>query len=245
MRKQINRPYIGKLLVIPALITLMSLSLHSITYADQLVQVQEVSTINPIISIDGYYDDWEEMPMGKLTWYSNNGATIHDVSFIKDDNYIYIYVKMHPLYQSPIPITAIYLSVNNQTCQLYLAYANAQNTTDWGRPVNLGNNGTYLGLHPFTYYPNNSLGDAAITVAKGNPNDRMEIRININDLEKVMGLKAGTVNSGSQLELRMPNVGGGSLQLLGTSTGTILGIALCIGIVMVVKLRQSHKARLA
>ncbi len=245
MKKQMNRPQIGKLLVIPALTMLMSLSLHGIAYAGQLVQVKEVSTINPLISIDGYYDDWEEMPMGKLTWYSNNGVAIHDVSFIKDDHYIYIYVRMHPLYQSPIPVTAIYLTVNNQTCQLYLAYANAQNTTDWGRTVDLNNNGTYLDLHPFTYHPNNSLGDAAITVAQGIPNDRMEIRININDLEKVMGLKAGTINSGSQLELSMPNVGGGTLQLLGTSTGTLLGIVLCIGIVMLVKLRRSHKARLA
>jgi hypothetical protein len=73
----------------------------------------------------------------------------------------------------------------------------------------------------------------------------MEIRINIKDLEKVMGLKEGTVNSGSQLSLNMPNVGRGSIQLLGTSTGTILGIALCIGIVLVVRLRRSHRVRLA
>jgi hypothetical protein len=245
MKKQFNINQIGKLLAVPVIITMMSLSLHGIAYADQPFQAQKLNAADNSISIDGYYDDWEEMPMGMLTWNNNNGEAHHDVSFIKDNDYIYIYVGMHPHYQSPIPIYAINLSVNNQTCQLFLGYANAQNTTDWGHSVNLNNNGTYLNLHPFTYWPNNSLGDAAITVAKGNPNDKMEIRININDLEKVMGLKEGTVNSGSQLSLNMPNVGRGSIQLLGTSTGTILGIALCLGIVLVVRLRRSHRMRLA
>jgi hypothetical protein len=320
MKKQINTHRIGKLLVIPLLTTVMSLSLQGVTYAAQLSDVQasvapifdapasetpvsdvpvsdtqetevpasetplsealpsespapdtqisevpaldamasavpspdtqalkaqELNTLNPSITIDGYYDDWEEMPMGKLTWNNNNGNAHHDVSFIKDDEYIYIYVGMHPHYQSPIPIYAIYLSVNHQTCQLFLGYANAQNTTDWGRPVDLNSNGTYLDLHPFTYWPNYSLGDAAITVAKGNPNDKMEIRINIADLERAMGLREGTINSGSQLELQMPNVGGGSLQLLGTSTGTLLGIVLCIGIVIAVRWRRSYRMRLA
>ncbi len=312
MKKQMDKNQVKKLLAIPVMITMMSLSLHGLAYANQpsdaavseapapetetqtsetqvsdtllpetpsskaqateapapelpvgevpefevqspdakafdaqAFEAQGLNAVTSSITIDGYYDDWEDMPMGKLTWNNNNGNAHHDVSFIKDDNYIYIYLGMHPSYQSPIPIYSIYLTVNNQTCQLFLAYANDQNTPDWSRPVNLSTKGTYLNLHPFTYYPNNSLGDAAVTVSKGNPNDKLEIRININDLEKVMGLKEGTVNSGSQLELRMPNVGGGSIQLLGTSTGTILGILLCIGIVVAVKLRRSHKARLA
>jgi hypothetical protein len=224
---------------------IISLSFQGTVFADQTAQAQELNATSNSIAIDGYYDDWEEMPMGKLTWNSNNGEAHHDVSFIKDNDYIYIYVRMHPHYQSPIPIYSINLSVNNRTCQLFLGYANAQNATDWSHPVNLNNDGTYLNLHPFTYYPNSSLGDAAVTVSKGSLNDRMEIRINIQDLEQNMGLKEGTVNSGSQLQLNMPNVGGGSIQLLGTSTGTILGIALCIGFVAVVYIHRLRKARLA
>ncbi len=244
MKKQINGPHIGKLFVIVILFTSMSFSIHTMAYANQPFQAQTVDTSNSGISIDGYYDDWEDKPMGMLTWNSNNGEAHHDVSFIKDNDYIYIYVRMHPHYQSLIPRDAIYLSVNNQTCQLFLRYANSQKTTDWGRSVDFDKDGIYLDLHPFAYYPNYSLGDAAITVSQGSPNDRMEARINISDLEKVMGLKVGTVNSGSRLELRMPNVGSGSLQLLGSSTGTILGIALCIGIVIVVRWQRTHRVRL-
>jgi len=217
------------------------------TYASDSVtlQTQNSKSSKTAITIDGYYDDWMDKPMSMLTWNSNNGTAHHDVSLIKDDNYIYIYVRMHPSYNSPIPIDAIYLSINNVECQLFIRYVNGQNTVDWGHQVDLSHNGTFLGLHPFTYYPNNSLGDAAITISKGNPNDRLEMRINIKDLEKVMNLKEGTINNGSQIKLKMPNVGDGSIELLGTSTGALLGIILCVGTVIVIKLRRNNKERLA
>lgn len=212
------------------------------------VKVKNNNVDTSDISIDGYYDDWEDKPMSKITWNNNNGEAHHDVSFIKDDKYIYIYVRMHPNYQSPIPISAIYVTVNNRQCQLYLGYANSQNTTDWSRPVDESQNGTILNLHPFTYYPNYSLGDAAVTIAKGSPNDRMEMRISIASLEKVMNLKEGTINNGSTIELSMPNVGGESIEIVGTPTGPVLGIILCIGTVVIVYLRRfrrSKKVRLA
>ncbi|SEW36220.1 Firmicu-CTERM sorting domain-containing protein [[Clostridium] fimetarium] len=244
--KQKKMKTVKKLLALCSVIFILSMYSAATTYASNSVQLQtQTSQSNTAgIAVDGYYDDWVDKPMSKLTWNSNNGTANHDVSLIKDDNYIYIYVGMHPNYNSPMPIDAIYLSINNVECQLFVRYVNAQNTVDWGHQVNLNQNGTFLGLHPFTYYPNNSLGDAAITVSQGNPNDRMEIRINIKDLEKVMSLKSGTINNGSQIKLRMPNVGGGSIELLGTSTGALLGIILCAGTVIIVKLRRNNKARL-
>lgn len=233
-----------KLFIFPVITAIIFLQFFEIAYANQQYDAQTTNSSSSIM-IDGYYDDWEDMPMGTLTWNSNNGEAHHDVSFIKDDNYIYIYVQMHPYYQSPIPIYAINLSINNKTCQLYLAYANENGSTDWSHPVNLNDNGMYLNLHPFTYYPNYSLGDAAVTVSNGSPNDRMEIRVEISSLENVMGLKNGTVNSGSQLQLNMPNIGAGSIQLLGTSTGSVLGIMLCIGAVIAVWLYRTYKSRMA
>ena len=224
------------------LLTVILLSLDT-AFVGQ-VSVAQAASSTGAITIDGYYDDWEDMPMGTLTWNSNNGEAHHDVSFIKDSNYIYIYVKMHPHYQSPIPVYSINLSVNNKTCQMYLGYANQSGTTDWSRQVDLNKDGTYLDLHPFTYYPNYSLGDAAITVSQGSPNDRMEIRINIDSLEDVLGLKRGTVNSGSQLQLNMPNVGAGSILLFGTSTGSFLGIVLCIVAVIAVWLYRTYRKRM-
>jgi len=236
-----------KILICSGVIFLLCISSVVRTYASASVglQTQNAQSNPSNITIDGYYDDWMDKPMSTLTYGADNGTTIHDVSMIKDDDYIYIYLKMHPNYTSTIPIDSINLSINGNVCQLYLRYANSQNTVDWGHQVNLSQNGTYLGLHPFTSYPNNSLGDAAITISTGNPNDRFEIRINIKDLEKVMSLKEGTINNGSVLKLSMPNVGGTTIELLGTSTGALLGIILCIGTVIIVKLRRDNKARLA
>ena len=245
--KQKKMKTVKKILAFCSVIFILCMYSAASTYASDSVQLQtQTSQSNTAgIAVDGYYDDWVDKPMSTLTYGSDNGTTIHDVSMIKDDNYIYIYLKMHPNYTSAIPIDAINLSINGKVCQLFIRYANNQNTVDWGHQVNLSQNGTYLGLHPFTSYPNNSLGDAAVTISKGNPNDRFEMRINIKDLEKVMSLKTGTINNGSQLKLSMPNVGGGTIELLGTSTGALLGIILCVGTVMVVKLRRANKARLA
>lgn len=245
MMKLVKRKVLEKLLVLCCIIIIIGIPVTSLAYAKSNKKDNSQNTNTADISIDGYYDDWEEKPMSMLTWNSNNGEAKHDVSFIKDDNYIYIYVRMHPHYQSPIPITAINLAINNKTCQLYLGYANNQNTTDWSHQVDLSKNGTYLNLHPFTYYPNNTLGEAAVTVSKGSPNDRMEMKLKISDLEKVMNLKTGTINSGSKLNLSMPNVGGGSIELLGTSSGPIIGILLCMGTVIIVLLFKRKKVRMA
>ena len=247
MKKSKKKRICEKLLVVCSLLIIICMLMPITAYADDHDDDVKVNaqTNTSNISIDGYYEDWEDKPMSKLTWNSNNGNAHHDVSFLKDENYIYIYVGMHPSYNSTIPLDAIYLSVNDQECMLFIRYANSHNTTDWGKSVNFSKRGTYLNLHPFTSYPNNSLGDAAVTTSQGNPNDRMEIRINIKDLEKVMGLKEGTINSGSKLSLRMPNVGGQTIELLGTSTGAVLGLVLCLGTVIAVKWYRRKKARLA
>jgi hypothetical protein len=198
---------------------------------------------NAGISIDGYYDDWEGKPMTTLTWNSNNGVAKHDASMIKDDDYIYIYLEMHPSYHSTIPINAIYLSVNNQPCQLFFGYANSKNTVDWNHPVHLNKTGTYSNLHPFTSNPDSSLGDAVVNIYRGNERDKFEVRINIKELEKVMNLPEGTVNNGSQLQLSMPNVGRETIELVGTSTYASFGIALCVGCVIFANWYRSKRMR--
>lgn len=193
------------------------------------------------ISIDGYYDDWEDKPISHITYGSYNGQTVHDVSLIKDDDYIYLYVKLHETYADHhMPLYAINFTINGRVCELYIAHANEQGTTDWENPVNL-HYGINNNLHPFTYYPNYSLGDAAITVSDGNPNDRMEIRISIEKLEKVMSLPQGTINNGSNISLYLPNLGKETIQLMGTSTGAFLGIALCVVVVIGVQITRRRK----
>ena len=185
------------------------------------------------IAIDGYYDDWEGVPKTMITYYSNNQLCNNEAALLRDDEYLYLYVEMHPLYGSPMPIDAYYIHINGKQLIFFMRYPTADgNGIDWGRNVNLSQNGIYTGLSPFTNYPAYSWGEAAVTVSSGTPNDRMEIRMKISEIEKLMGLAQGTINSGAKVEVTMPNVGGGSVTNVGTSTGAWFSIILMTGAII-------------
>lgn len=194
------------------------------------------------ITIDGYYDDWEGIPKTMITYYSNNQLCNNHAALVRDGEYLYLYVEMHPLYISSIPIDAYYLHVNGKQLPFFLRYPTAdRNGIDWGKNVNLSKDGIYTGLSPFTYYPAYSWGDAAVTVSSGDPNDRFEVRMKISEVEKLMGLEQGTIASGVKVEVTMPNVGGGKVTMVGTSTGAFFSILLMAGAVVLFGLLGKKK----
>lgn len=229
----------NKILVLCSMIMILSMTVSFRVYA-----ANHGNSSTAGIIIDGYYDDWRDKPITKITWRNYNSGQHHEASMIKDNDYIYVYLHMNPSYDSPIPIDDIELRINDGSpCILFIRYANSQNTTDWSHAVDLSTLGIRDGLHVFTSYPNNSLGDAAVTVSKSSAHDNWEMRIKISDLEKVMNLKAGTINNASKIELNMPNVGRESVILLGTSTAPVLGIILCIITVIAVVVYRMKKVR--
>ena len=194
------------------------------------------------ITIDGYYDDWEGIPKTMITYYSNNQLCNNQAALVRDGEYMYLYVEMHPLYSSSIPIDAYYLHVNGKQLPFFLRYPTAdRNGIDWGKNVNPSKDGIYTGLSPFTYYPAYSWGDAAVTVSSGDPNDRLEVRMKISEVEKLMGLEQGTIASGAKVEVTMPNVGGGKVTMVGTSTGAFFSILLMAGAVVLFGLLGKRK----
>lgn len=193
------------------------------------------------IMIDGYFDDWESMP--KTGVYYSESMT-NQGSIMKDDDYIYLYIEMASSNTSQLPMDGINLTINEVECQLFVRYPNSSDTTDWGRSVSGLVDGIYTGLAPFTYNPNNKLGDAAIRISSGNPNDQLELRVNISALEEVMGLEAGTINSGLSITVSLPNVGDQKLEIVGTSTGTIIGIGISMMVVMIMKSRRSKRKKI-
>lgn len=249
MRKNKGKRKINKVLAALGVITVLCAAPVVQTYAagNSSVDMKTAKSGSSNVTIDGYYDDWVDKPMTVFTYGSNNGKTSNRVSMIKDEEYIYIYMEVHPSYERSDPailINSINLSINDRTCPMFIRYATPQNTIDWSY-IPFKNNQIYTGLHPFTYYPTNSLGDAALTATHGNPNEKAEVRINIKDLEKAMDLKAGTINSGSKISLQLPNLGSQKLDLLGTSTGAVVGILLCIGVVIGVMYYRRKKMRLS
>ena len=181
------------------------------------------------IKIDGYFDDWQGVPKTVITYYSNNTLCKNYAALVRDDAYLYFYVEMNELYNSPIPIDAYYLEVNGKTLPFFLRYPTADKSNiDWGKNVNLSKNGIVKGLGAFTYYPAYCRGDAAVCVSDGKPNDRMEVAMKISEVEKLLGLSQGTISTGAKVTITMPNVGQGGVTLVGTPTGTWVSLALML-----------------
>ena len=53
----------------------------------------EVVHVSAGITIDGKFDDWKNQPVEKWT---TDQFTYHDVGFVADDQYVYVYVSMAP-----------------------------------------------------------------------------------------------------------------------------------------------------
>ena len=249
MRKNKGKRKMNKVLAVLGVITILCAAPVVQTYAasNSSVGMKTAKSGSSNVTIDGYYDDWIDKPMTVFTYGSNNGKTNNLVSMIKDEDYIYVYMEVHPSYERSNPqilLNGITLSINDRSTQLNVRYATPENTIDWS-DMKFKNNQIHTGLHPFVSYPTNSLGDAALTATHGNPNEKMEMRINIKHLEKAMDLKAGTINSGSKISLQLPNLGSQKLDLLGTSTGAVVGILLCIGVVIGVMYYRRKKMRLS
>lgn len=195
-----------------------------------------------LISIDGYYDDWENMPKTNIYYNANKSNT---ASLVKDENYIYLYVGMSSSNNNQIPLTGISMTINNtKTCELFINYPNSDGTTDWSHNINKLSQGIYTGLSPFTYYPNSVLGDAVVNINNGTVGDQLELRIDISDLEQNLGLDAGTISSGVNISVNLPNVGGQTLEAVGVSTEANLGILISIVTVIIVSVYKFRRMKI-
>lgn len=189
------------------------------------------------LAIDGYFDDWDGVPKTLISYGSHNSdGTIneyHNAAMVVRDGYVYVYVRMSDLYQSQIPVDELHLTINGQDKAFIIRGRNEQNVIDWGKDVYHLSNGINNGLGIFYRDGGNiALGEAAITVSEGNPNDTFEFRMSIEELEKLYGLEAGTIGNGAKLEFYSPNIGPEKVTVVGTSTGAYLGIGICLASVL-------------
>ena len=182
------------------------------------------------IRIDGYYDDWERIPKATLSYGSHNAKEKHEGAMVMGEEYLYGYVRLSDLYASQMPVNEYYITVNDKTVVLYiLGKDEAGNLNPEFDPYQLAN-GTYrneIGLFQRERAAV-SLGDVALTVTDGSPNDTLEFCIRLSVLEELLGLPEGAIKNGAEVSFRNPNLGAESIQLVGTSTGAIAGTVLCV-----------------
>lgn len=195
------------------------------------------------IVIDGYYADWEGIPKTKISYGSHNAKEQHKGAIVMDDEYLYAYIQVSDLYQSQIPVNEYYLSVNGKTTVLYILGKHADGTVNYDFNTYQLPEGTYCSEIGVFHRDNAvvSLGDAAVTITSGQPNDTLEFRISLAVLEELCNFPNRAIVNGSRIEFYNPNLGSQRVELVGTSSGALVGTVLCaasVGLVLVVKKRK-------
>ncbi len=198
------------------------------------------------LAVDGYYDDWEGVPETMITYGSHNAAgTIyeyHGGSILVSDGYVYVHIRMNDLYYQQIPVDDLKLSINGEEKSFIIRKRNADNTVNWDSSIYSLSDGIHNDLGIFYRDgANMALGEAAITISEASPNDSFEFRMKISDLESLYGLEAGTIENGAKLEFFSPNIGPEKITVVGSSTGTYIGILLCFAVVLSAFAGQKRK----
>ncbi len=197
-------------------------------------------------TVDGYYDDWSGIPETMITYGSHNaGGQIyeyHGGSLLVSDGYVYVKVRMSDLYQQQIPVDELVLTINGQARSFILRKRNADNTVNWSDEIYSLGSGIHTDIGIF-YRDGASvaLGEGAITIAEASPNDGFEFRMKISDLEALYGLESGTIENGATLQFYSPNIGPEMVTVAGSSTGTYIGILLCLAVVLSALAGQKRK----
>ncbi|SHO50241.1 Firmicu-CTERM sorting domain-containing protein [Anaerocolumna xylanovorans] len=190
----------------------------------------------PAITIDGYFDDWMSMPKATVTY---NSQYPNYISLVKDDTSIYLFYESNKQSSgSYIPLDSISLTIGSINTQIFLRYPTSSGTTDWSRGVYDLGRGTYLGLSPFTYWPNNSLGEAALVKNDGN---YVEMRMSIAALENNLSMPSGTINNGARVSVNIPGLGGTTVSAVDTPTGFQYGFVIPLIFGIFIARRVMHR----
>ena len=180
------------------------------------------------LAVDGYYDDWEGVPETSISYKSHNReGTVyeyHGGSILVSGGYVYVHIRMNDLYQQQIPIDDLKLTIN------------------WDQAVYSLSQGIHSDLGIFFRDGGQvALGEAAVTVSEATPNDSFEFRMKISELEPLYGFEPGTIENGAKLEFFSPNIGPEKVTVVGSSTGTYIGVLLCFAVVLAALWGQKRK----
>lgn len=199
------------------------------------------------ITVDGYFDDWTNIPHGILTYGSWNGECNHQCALYQEGDYVYLHIRMHDLYGAQIPLNAYAIYINDVPVQFSAHFISASGGIDWGNDNTIYNLplGTTTGIGVFQdNYPNLLIGELAYTSyekdhSKG---DEIELSLSLDVLSKITGIPKESI---SKIEIRGINgIGNGTIVSSGTSTGAFLGVGICIlsvgGVILYRKKRQGE-----
>ncbi|WP_310602463.1 Firmicu-CTERM sorting domain-containing protein [Anaerosporobacter sp.] len=197
------------------------------------------------ISIDGYPDDWANIPQTAIYYNSNNEKQWNYAAVVAEEGYINCYVSFANFLSNSVPVIQYWISVNGNPIVLNLNYSDSNGNIDYSMSKKLNNlsNGVNGGISVFAgYYPIYNVGDAAIYISnKGGT--FLEFRVSIAMIEQLCGLPENTIENGATIEFYSPILGDQTVVVVGTSTGTFVGIGICVVVAIAIGLRHKKKVK--
>lgn len=200
------------------------------------------------LAVDGYFDDWEGVPETMISYGSHNtGGTVyeyHGGSILVSGGYVYVHIRMSDYYQQQIPVDDLKLTINGVEKSFIIRKRTSERSVDWDPAIYALSQGIHsdLGIF-FRDGASVALGEAAVTISEASPNDSFEFRMKISELEQLYGFEPGTIENGAKLEFFSPNIGPEKVTVVGSSTGTYIGILLCFAVVVSAFGGQKRKQR--
>lgn len=184
------------------------------------------------ICIDGYFDDWEQVPKTKVTYKSWNATEYHDLALVIDGDDLCFYAGMADSYWGQVPIDGYTLTINNMKKTFIIRRTLIGGLIDYVfLPLFLPDGRYHNGFGVFDQDGGFlSLGEVGMRISNHHPNDQLEFRIKLETIEKLFHLEKGTLKNGVKMELNNKNIGEEKAVIVGTSSGPVMGVVLCVSL---------------
>lgn len=233
---------------------LLSLSLLFLTAAFvnmgagiQTTYALDVDVGNGNIVIDGYFDDWEDKPHSYVINYVSsqpkNQKNYHYASLFCDGEYVYLHIKMLNGWKYSFNGNEYYFQINDRyRLNVNILDANGRSFPNGNAP--LGIQTVYVKYkNDGSMYDNREVAgsQACLKISGLQEQDEFEMKLPMTAFQlKNPGLDLDAV---SKIEMWCPNLIVRQLALIsvGTSTGPIVGILLCLGVVALILFRHRDK----
>lgn len=191
------------------------------------------------ITIDGYYEDWSNIPHTELTFGESDKANNHIGAIYLGEDGIYVHYKLNRLFTSHIRVDYMEVKINGNRYLLKVLPVDDSGNYDANRANQIQSlgEGIYTDYGVFLCdvpnapdYNNNMNGQAAITIY-ANPRteqtlgDEVEFSLSYDRLEELTGIKQSEIR---KVELYNPHLGNQWITCVGTSSGPLVGVGISI-----------------
>lgn len=161
------------------------------------------------IVIDGYYDDWMDVPKTEIDWGHRNDETLitHEGAAVRDGNTLYVYFRANPDYSKKVlEKDNLRIKINGSEYQMKVLPVDANGNKQWESNPDLANGiytsyGVFLENRNWADFNSGEVRvdlDVAYTVAKDaagkrTAGDAIEFSIDLEKLAKVLRLKVDNI----------------------------------------------------